>query len=213
MADTVKRRYSSTLRAAQARETRRSLVSTAARLFTERGYGRTTIDAIAEQAGVSRKTVFTAVGGKLDLLKLALDWAVTGDDEPIPLERRPELHATSKATSPDAILRGWVEVVAPIAARVHALSAALLGAAAVDDDAHHLQEINQTQRLAGARAFATHLAAHHGLRSGLSIDRAADIVWLYSDPTMYHRLVAERGWPDADYRDWLFRTIKQQLRR
>jgi AcrR family transcriptional regulator len=210
MTDAVKRSYSSTLRAAQARETRRSLVSTAARLFTERGYGRTTIDAIAEQAGVSRKTVFTAVGGKLDLLKLALDWAVAGDDEPIPLEHRPELHATAKASSPDAILRGWVEVVA---ARVHGLSAALVGAAAADDDARHLRESNQTQRLAGARAFATHLAAHHGLRSGLSIDRAADIIWLYSDPTMYHRLVAERGWPDADYRDWLLRTIKQQLRR
>ena len=31
---------------------------------------------------MSRKTVFTAVGGKLDLLKTALDWAVAGDDRP-----------------------------------------------------------------------------------------------------------------------------------
>lgn len=34
------------------------------------------------------KTVFAAVGGKLDLLTLALDWAVAGDDEPVPLEHR-----------------------------------------------------------------------------------------------------------------------------
>jgi AcrR family transcriptional regulator len=213
MADAVKRSYSSTLRAAHARETRRSLVSTAARLFTEQGYGRTTIDAIAEQSGVSRKTVFTAVGGKLDLLKLALDWAVAGDDEPIPLLERRELHTIRKATSPNAMLRGWVEVVALIAARVHGLSAALVAAAAADDDARALREANQSQRLTGARAFVTHLAEHNGLRPGLSIDRAADIVWLYGDPALYHRLVVERAWPDTDYRDWLFRTIKQQLRR
>jgi AcrR family transcriptional regulator len=213
MADPVKRTYSSALRAAHARETRRSIVSTAARLFTERGYGRTTIDAIADQAGVSRKTVFTAVGGKLDLLKLALDWAVTGDDEPIPLqERLDEMHTTRTATSPDAILRSWVDVVAPIAARVHGLSAALAAAAAADEDARRLREVNQSQRLSGAHAFVTHLSAHHGLRPGLAIDRAADIVWLYSDPTIYHRLVTERGWADTDYRGWLLRTINQQLR-
>jgi len=212
MSDAVKRAYSSALRSAQARETRRLLVSTAARLFTDQGYGRTTIDAIAEQAGVSRKTVFTAVGGKLDLLKLALDWAVAGDDEPSPLLGRSELAATEKSSSPAAILRGWVEVVAPIAARVHGLSVALAAAAAADDDARALREANQAQRLAGARAFVTHLAAHQGLRAGLSIDRAADIVWLYSDPALYHRLVAERAWPDAEYRDWLLRTITQQLR-
>jgi AcrR family transcriptional regulator len=211
MVDSVKRSYSSTLRAAHARETRRLLVTTAARLFTEQGYGRTTIDTIAEQAGVSRKTVFTAVGGKLELLKLALDWAVTGDDEPIPVLERQALHATSKATSREAMLPGWVEVVAPIAARVHGLSVALAAAAAADDDARALREAHQAQRLAGARAFATHLAAHNGLRRGLPVDRAADIIWLYSDPAIYHRLVAERGWPDSDYRDWLLQTINQQL--
>src|SRR4051812_11217164 len=82
MSTPVKRPYSSTLRAAQARATRRAIVDAAARLFIELGYGATTVDAIAEAAGVSRKTVFTSVGGKADALKLAIDWAVTGDDEP-----------------------------------------------------------------------------------------------------------------------------------
>ena len=220
MSDAVKRTYSSTLRTAQARETRRSIVSAAARLFTEQGYGRTTIDAIAQQAGVSRKTVFTAVGGKLDLLKLAIDWAVTGDDEPVPLLQRPEVRATgaepqlaSELAPVDAILHGWVAVVAGVAARVHGLSAALAAAAAADDEAFALREANQVQRLTGARAFVEHLVAHDGLRTGLSPARAADIVWLYSDPALYHRLVAERGWADGDYRDWLLHTIDQQLRR
>jgi AcrR family transcriptional regulator len=213
MSEHVKRSYSSALRAAQVRETRRAIVSAAARLFVEQGYGLTTVDAIAEQAGVSRKTVFVAVGGKLELLKLALDWAVVGDDQPIPLADRPELFETRRATSVDAMLRGWVDVVVPIAARVHGLSAALAAAAAFDDDARRLREANQAQRLAGARAFVTHLAAHNGLRPGLSVEHAVDIVWLHSEPAMYHRLVTERGWPESDYRDWLLRTIKHQLRR
>ena len=58
-------------------ETRRAIVSAAARLFVAQGFGRTTIEAIAAEAGVGRNTVFS-VGGKLDLLKLALDWAVVG---------------------------------------------------------------------------------------------------------------------------------------
>ncbi len=88
MSDAVKRDYRSELRAAQAQETRRSIVAAATRLFVEDGYGATTIDAVAEAAGVSRKTVFTAVGGKLDLLKLALDWAVAGDDQAVALSDR-----------------------------------------------------------------------------------------------------------------------------
>jgi AcrR family transcriptional regulator len=52
-------------------------------LFVERGYAPTTIEAIAERAGVSRRTVFTSVGGKADLSKLAFDWTLAGDDEPV----------------------------------------------------------------------------------------------------------------------------------
>ena len=45
MSQPVKKPYNSALRAAQARATRRTIVDAAARLFTERGYGATTVDA------------------------------------------------------------------------------------------------------------------------------------------------------------------------
>ena len=47
MTQPVKKQYSSALRAAQARATRRAIVGAAARLFGERGYGAPTGDAIA----------------------------------------------------------------------------------------------------------------------------------------------------------------------
>src|SRR5689334_21602151 len=118
MTPPVKRSYSSDLRAAHARETRRAIVSAAARLFVEEGFARTTVDDIARAAGVSRKTVFTAVGGKVDLLKLALDWAIVGDDEPVALEQRPQVEALGQQTDPDAVIRGYARIVAEIASRV-----------------------------------------------------------------------------------------------
>ena len=42
---------------------------------------------------VSRKTVFTSVGGKVALLKLAYDYATAGDDEPVPMIEREGLQA------------------------------------------------------------------------------------------------------------------------
>ena len=62
MTDVGKRVYRSDLREGQARATRRQIVEAASTLFAERGYAAATIDAVAERAGVSRKTVFTSVG-------------------------------------------------------------------------------------------------------------------------------------------------------
>ena len=58
-------------------------------LFVERGYAATTIDAIAERAEVSRKTVFTSVGGKAARAQARLRLGLAGDDEPVPIADRP----------------------------------------------------------------------------------------------------------------------------
>jgi len=75
----VKRTYRSSVRQAQAARTRASLVAAASELFVEHGYVATTVDDIATRAGVSRATVFNAVGGKPELLIRAYQFAVRGD--------------------------------------------------------------------------------------------------------------------------------------
>ena len=54
MAETVKRGYRSELRATQAQDTRRRIVTAAAELFVATGFGATTVDAIAAAAGVGQ---------------------------------------------------------------------------------------------------------------------------------------------------------------
>ena len=217
MAARVKRDYRSDLRAAQALQTRRAIVAAASELFTAEGYGATTVDAVAKAAGVSRKTVFTAVGGKLDLLKTALDWAVAGDDRPVALADRSVIRGLLDETDPKRLITGWVHVLVDIDSRVGSLMRALEVAANVDAEAQTLVDDSQRQRLAGARTVVRRLVALGALKPGLSRAQAVDVAWLASDAVLHDRLVRTRGWSAGRFEDWLaeglMRAAHRQVRR
>ena len=156
------RPYRSSLREGQARATRRAIVEAGSALFVERGFAGTTVDAIAAQAGVSRKTVFTSVGGKVGLLKLAIDWALTGDDEPVVLDDRPVVRELVEETDPQRAVVLWAHMVTGIAARLALLHPVLTAAADVDDEAAALHAISERNRLGGARGFAEQLRSIDG---------------------------------------------------
>src|SRR5579859_4138447 len=126
------KRYTSQVRDEQARRTRRAIVTAAHDLFLAQGYAATTIDGIAEAAHVSRRTVFDSVGGKTALLKLALDWAIVGDDEPIALMDRPAIKAILAEPDPRQALMLWAQAVADAAARTAPLGEVLTAAADID---------------------------------------------------------------------------------
>ena len=86
-----KRSYASPTRALQARATRAEILRSAATLFAEQGYGRTSVGAVAERAGVTAQTIYNVVGSKQQLLKAAYDVMLAGDDEPMSLAERPEV--------------------------------------------------------------------------------------------------------------------------
>jgi AcrR family transcriptional regulator len=207
----VKRQYRSTLRTAQARETRRAIVAAATRLFVEDGFGPTTTDAVAAAAGVSRKTVFTAVGSKVDLLKLAIDWAIAGDDELVALADRPEIRRLLRQSDPVALLRGWAHTLVEIDDRVAALLNALEIAADSDPAARSLLSEFRRQRVEGARMIVDRLADLNALSDNVSRDEATDIAWLSSDPAVYDRLVHQRGWRRARFAQWLAEGLIRQL--
>ena len=213
MTTTDKRVYSSDLRDAQARATRRQVVAAAGALFAERGFGATTVEDVARAAGVSRKTVFTSVGGKVDLLKLAFDWAVAGDDEPVAVMAREPIRAAMTEPDPRRVVEMHADLLMGSMPRVAGIYVALLGAAAVDPEARALFEEVQAQRLRGMRAMAGRLQQLGALRPGLSRSAAADILWLHNDPLVYQRLVHDRGWSVRRWRDWLARSVKVQLLR
>src|SRR5256885_878945 len=134
-AEGVKRPYRSPLRAGQARSTRRALLEATAQLFAERGYVATSIDEIAQAAGVSRATVFTSVGGKPALLKAAYDIAVVGDDEDVPLVARPRSVRIREEPNARRYLELYAELAAEISGRVATISEVVRSAAGADPEA------------------------------------------------------------------------------
>jgi AcrR family transcriptional regulator len=203
MSQPVKKPYNSALRAAQARATRRAIVDAAARLFIERGYGATTIDAIAETAGVSRKTVFTSVGGKTEALKLAMDWAIVGDDEPVPMLERPHIKAMQRESDARRILAHYARQVREVGARTAPLHEVVRAAAGLDEEIRALAEEARAQRLRGMRMLAQQLADRGALKPGLTPAEVADVLWLLNDPGVYYRLVVEQHWDPDRYQAWL----------
>lgn len=204
-------RYSSAVRAKAAGATRRAIVAAAGELFVERGYAATTIDAVAERAGVGRKTVFASVGGKGALLKLVWDWTLAGDDEPIPMAERPAVLAMLAERDPARLVRMWVEMLLDVGGRSAPIGAVVFAAADVDAEVRALREVIRRESFAGATAFVTHLAEVGGLRADLPIERAADACWAVMSSLLMNLLVDVRGWPMADYGDWLVQVVSTTL--
>ena len=207
----ARRPYRSALRETQARATRRAIVEAAGTLFAEFGWSRTTIDAVAARAGVSRRTVFTAVGGKAALLALALVGALVGDDEPVPMVDRPVIAELESITDPRALVARWSRFVAELEERAAALAAVLAVAADVDTEAAAVHAASERNRLGGARAFVTRLEAIGGLRDGLTTDRAVAAALVLMDPAAYRTLVQEHGWTREEYAAWIERSAVAEL--
>ncbi|MEO6398428.1 MAG: helix-turn-helix domain-containing protein [Tepidiformaceae bacterium] len=207
----VKRPYRSPLRAEQQATTRRQVIVAAGALFVRDGYAATSIEAIAEAAGVSRATVFSSVGGKAALLKLAYDVAIVGDDEPIALPERPWAQAVRDERDADKMLSIYAAMVTAIDGRVAAINEAVRGAAGADEEARELWVEIQRQRQQGASNVVAMLTERGGLRVGLDSGAAADIVAVFIDPGVYLRLVGQRGWPRARFEAWFAETLRTQL--
>jgi len=205
------RSYTSQLRADQAIQTRRRIVDAAAELFAERGYAATTIDAVAAAAGVSRKTVFDSVGGKAQLMKLAYDFAIVGDDQPVPLNDRPEIADLLAEPDHAKRLAMYAALVVSIDRRISAIWRALEGAAASDPEARRLHTTTIRQRRRVMQEAAQLFADAGALRSDIDADVAADLMWLYNDPSLYDKLVRQRGWSVAQFQTWLTEALQVQL--
>ncbi len=188
-----------------------AVVAAATEHFTGQGYGATSIAQISVTSGVPAATVYRLFGGKVGILKAALDTAIAGDDEDVEVAARAEVQAATRHPSPRARIEGFVGVTAAINARVGTLYRTLTHAADADPQARHLLATLEAQRGRGQRHLVTALAATGSLRPTLDETRAADIVHTLLSPDVYRSLVVERGWTPPAYAQWLTDTLADQL--
>jgi AcrR family transcriptional regulator len=195
------RKYHAPRRAEQAAATRTAIIDAAARLFLQLGYAATTMAAIAEQARVAVKSVYS-VADKAGLLLLVVDRAIAGDDEPVALLDRPEMRAVLDPGGRDPI-GAAAEQGARMLIRLYPVYRVFEQAAAADPVlSEHWREY-QRRRHADAVRVVDAVRASTPLRPGLSPERAAEILWATLTWHPVALLVDERGWTEADVIGWL----------
>lgn len=205
------RRYSSSLRQEGARRTRELLLDAAEELFLAHGYVRTTVELIAERAGVSRPTVFANLGNKRTILTLVRDRALAGDDAPVPVIARPWYQEALLEPDPARSLRLHARNVGRIHQRAAGLNEVLRHAAAADAELVELWQASEDRRRIAASTMIDSVMTKGPLRPGLDRDTAVDVLWVLTASETYLRLVRGRGWTDQQYQDWLADTYRDQF--
>ena len=198
MSDQVKGR-----RQVQSAATRVEVLRAASRLFLANGYAATTINAIADEAGVAVQTIYNSVGGKVRLLEGVLGMAAAGDAGPDSVVER-ELAAGAAITDPIDFLDRAAASAAARLARVGPVMAVVQAAASSGDaGAATLAARLSDQRMAGLRILIGELKSRGGLRPGLTDEAAAAIAWSLGSPETRQQLVSVQGWTQARYCRWL----------
>lgn len=205
----VKRPYASAKRDAQARETRAAILAAALELFVASGYTATTIQAIADEAGVAVQTVYAVFGNKRELLRQLIESSVAGDDEPVPITARAafrsiaaEPDARRRAELDAALSRSIIERVAPI---VRIASEA----AASDPEMAAMMEMVKAARRDEMIASARVVAGPDGLR--VSEKEAAATLYVLYSPQVADMLMGDYGWSPKRYEKWLARMILESV--
>ncbi|TQN43608.1 TetR family transcriptional regulator [Blastococcus colisei] len=211
MDEDVKGRTTRISRAHQAVATRRRIVEAAGRFFIRDGYAATTLQQIADEAGVAVQTVYFHFGNKRTLLKELVDVASVGDDQPVALLDRPwvqELHTAPGGAETVAV---WLRTSCEIFGRVTPVLRIVRDAAGSDPEMAAQWEINQQQRHTAHRALAEVLDAKGALRPGLTVDEAADILFALISLEIYVLLTVERGWAPEQWERWAGRTVSDAV--
>jgi AcrR family transcriptional regulator len=201
----ARRAYRSPIRQRQAEEHRRSILVSARELFTQRGYAGTTLEAIAETAGVSPKTVVARFGSKRGILAEVLDPAGLGSRHAAVLERM--------RAAPDP--RAKLALVARLTRDVYTAGVTdfdlLRGAGSV---APELTEVSATverrRRQQQARLIGL-LRQQGALRADRTAEEATDELWALTSFDLYRLLVLQSGWTPEHYELWLGETLAERL--
>ncbi len=198
------RRYVSELRSRQAQRTRAAVLEVAHRLFVERGWAATGVRNIAEEAGITVKTIYDTFGSKAELFKAVVDVAAAGDDEPAAVMERERFAALAEGDLPQRAAAG-----ARLAVEVHRRTVDLMRVwrTAADTDPT-LAEALAIEMEHQRQTFVAGIA----LIAGHDVERQhAEGLWVVMNDQGYQLLVRHAGWSDAQYEQWLTHTITRLL--
>jgi AcrR family transcriptional regulator len=198
-------------RRGRAKATHWRIVKAAYRLFCDQGYASTTMAQIAEAAGVAVQTVYFTFHTKAALLSRAYDFAVMGDEEPLPPDKQPWFRALTEEQDVTGALRHFVTGVGEITRRVTPLKVAARVAADGDPDTARVIAFHETWRADGYREVLKLLHERADFRRGVDLERATDLMLLFVGTDAYHAVVDGRGWSHEEWVDWTVSVVAEQV--
>jgi AcrR family transcriptional regulator len=192
-------------RAEYAEGTRRAILETAERLFTEKGYFGTRVEEIARGARVSPATVYAVGGGKNGLLRTLIEEGTVTDDIGEILDR------IRSADDPVQLIAFLVHATRQKFEQWSPLMRQVVAAAAQEESVRDSMEIAHRSLRGGLELTARRLDELGALREGLTVTRATDILWLNLCNAAYFIRTDDLGWSLEESEDWLNQTLPPLL--
>jgi AcrR family transcriptional regulator len=199
------RRYEQRLRAESAEETRRRILDALEWRLREAPTEPVSLDEVAKLARVARSTVYLVFGsraGLFDALATEL-W-----------ERSGLRHLTEAVADPDARehLRGGLRAGVEIFAAIRDVAASLFSMSALDPDSvgGAMARLEQ-RRWGGMQYLAKRLSEQGILRPDVTVEDAADILWVLASFASFDALYTGRGLPADDVTRILVATAERTL--
>jgi len=206
------RKYDSTRRQAQAADTRSRVLRAAHKLFSERGYSGTTMQAIADEAGIAFQTVYANFKNKRRVLVTLFNVlsAPPGEEStPVPARGRPQ--ALAREPNQRGQLQIFAQVVADNLTDAAPISEIMVDAARTEPDIQRILERLRAARLEHMALVVRQIAAHGPFRDGLDATSVRDIVWTLASPEVFLLLRRDRRWSKDKYEAWLADILTQVL--
>jgi AcrR family transcriptional regulator len=199
---------------AMRQRSRERLVQAAGEVFAEQGYAGATVGAIAERAGVSLQTLYTAWGSKRQLLRAYVEYTMTGSPTAITEGSwAPQLHDLLDAQSlsdPHIRMRQVARIFREISERMSlpwrlTRDGAAVDAAVAEDHA----ELAQMRRHSMAALLDG--LDESSLRPGLTLEGAVDTMLVIASPSAHETLVNVGGYSLDDFERWVGDTLEAAL--
>ncbi|MGA4996061.1 TetR/AcrR family transcriptional regulator [Nonomuraea bangladeshensis] len=198
-------------RAERSRRTREKVVEAARELFVAQGYGATSLQEVADRAGVAVQTVYFVFRNKRTLFKDVVDTSIAGDTEPVATMDREWFRAACAEPTAAGQLRAHVRGTCEILGRVAPIMPLIASAAATDPEIAAQWPDGPDPRYTVQYAAAEALVGKPDVRPGLSVEMAADLLFGLLSPELYLIFVRDRSWSADTWEEWARTTLTSQL--
>jgi AcrR family transcriptional regulator len=176
----------------------------ARKLLTLSGFGGTTINAIAADAGVSAQTIYSVFGSKAAIVASMLTHL---EDEAGEAETVAALMAVNDPRRQLEIFSEWISRLFDMSADVFAIVVQ-----SPDEPAlAKIREIGDSRRLEGCKMLTTKWAEAGALKENLDATSAAEQMWLLTSFETYVLCSKGLGWEPDRYESWVADSVGRLL--